>query len=49
LDQRNSGNLWYTLDSQMASLFDSVTDWSKVQWPSEVFSVFFEGWLGNAH
>lgn len=30
LDQRNKGNLWNTLDSQMAALFDSVTDWSRV-------------------
>lgn len=30
LDQRNSGNLWHTLDRQMGALFDSVSDWSQV-------------------
>uniref|UniRef100_A0A383W3H3 Triosephosphate isomerase n=1 Tax=Tetradesmus obliquus TaxID=3088 RepID=A0A383W3H3_TETOB len=30
LDQRNSGSLWYTLDSQMQALFPNVKDWSRV-------------------
>ena len=30
LDQRNSGNLYHTLDRQMRALFDHVTDWSRV-------------------
>jgi triosephosphate isomerase len=30
LDQRNSGSLWYTLDSQMQALFANVRDWSRV-------------------
>jgi triosephosphate isomerase len=30
LDQRNSGSLWYTLDSQMQALFPNVQDWSRV-------------------
>jgi triosephosphate isomerase len=30
LDQRNSGNLYQVLDTQMAALFDNVKDWSKV-------------------
>lgn len=30
LDQRNSGNLWHTLDRQMQALFESVSDWSRV-------------------
>jgi triosephosphate isomerase len=30
LDQRNSGNLWHTLDRQMQALFDSVNDWARV-------------------
>jgi triosephosphate isomerase len=30
LDQRNTGNLWHTLDNQMNALFASVRDWSKV-------------------
>jgi triosephosphate isomerase len=29
LDQRNSGSLWYTLDSQMQALFANVQDWSR--------------------
>jgi triosephosphate isomerase len=30
LEQRNSGSLWYTLDSQMQALFADVQDWSRV-------------------
>eukprot|EP00877_Chromochloris_zofingiensis_P002231 jgi/Chrzof1/12008/Cz06g17270.t1_TPI[v5.2] len=30
LDQRNSGNLYHTLDTQMQALFDNIKDWSKV-------------------
>jgi triosephosphate isomerase len=30
LDQRNSGNLWHTLDRQMQALFESVSDWGEV-------------------
>jgi triosephosphate isomerase (TIM) len=30
LDQRNSGNLWQTLDGQMQALFEHVSDWSRV-------------------
>ncbi|KAF8065888.1 hypothetical protein HT031_002949 [Scenedesmus sp. PABB004] len=30
LDQRNSGNLWHTLDRQMDALFESVSDWGRV-------------------
>jgi triosephosphate isomerase len=30
LEQRNGGNLWHTLDTQLQALFENVTDWSRV-------------------